>query len=115
MLDAAAHAVMNPFALRMLDPRLRGDDTEWVDGLATRKLRSTDRSSWPAATPNHAQNHAQWRTFAVRLQSSTVHQNRNPFRPLSEFSPKLSPRSVAEVESRHRRTTSEVANEQLVQ
>ena len=80
----------------------------WVDGLTTRTLRSTDRSSRPVPTARPHPSDAKPRTFTVICRSSMVHQNRNPFRRLSEMCGKLSPRSQPSVESLHRRTKCEI-------
>ena len=76
--------------------------------LTTGTLRSHDRLSRPALQPDHASTTLNHVLFVVRLWSSVVQKMRNRFRPLSEFSAKLSPRWAVDVESGHRRTKREI-------
>ena len=89
-------------------PASAGMTIEGVDGPTTRTLRSTDRLSRPTPTAKPRSTDAQSCIFTVRLWSSVVQKRTNPFRPLSEISAKLSPRSRVGIDSLHRRTNSEI-------
>jgi hypothetical protein len=102
--DSGAKAICDSPARK----RERNADCNIGRVLTTRTLRSANRLSRPAPTPHDALPHTTSHTFVVICRSSAVHRNRFPFRPLSEISPKLSPRSVGEVDSGHRRTKCEI-------
>ena len=78
----------------------------WIGRCTARHAR--DRLSRPAPTSHHNLPHAKPRPLVVSCRSSVVHQNHNPFRPLSEMRGKLSPRSSVDVDSLHRRTRREI-------
>ena len=97
MLDAVALSVMRPLVRRMLDPRLRGDDTE----CGGRYARVTEVHDLRADQRTHKARNStpETRWFAFRTPSVTVHLFPNPFRRLSEICTHLSPHIAADVDS----------------